>query len=98
MSFKPRPGVVLVRIRGVYVLMATQAAAQHCPPNYRLELPQAMCWQLLAGGKGEEACAEVLGILFHQSPQEAARSAAAILRELYENKLLITDETESVNE
>jgi len=72
MEYKPREGIVKVRVCGVHLLVPTRRASEECPNIATLSLIEAIFWSQLQMGKTmEESCRFYAGLTF--KPMDEAR-------------------------
>lgn len=94
--YKPRPGIVRVRICGEYLLVPTRKASEVCPRVIRLKLMAAALWEEIEKGNGMDKICLFFEKLSKKPKEEVEEQIDKVLRGLYENGYLIKagDETE----
>ena len=79
MNYKPRPGVVMIRVCGVFLLVPTRAASQACP-NVRQITPGAgIIWTLFQDNEPDEAAKRFLDF-----QQKMSKKPIEVLRDKLE--------------
>ena len=56
-EFRVRPGVVLIELRGNYLLVATKEARKHCRHICRINSTGAFLWEMIKNGF---SCEEIM--------------------------------------
>lgn len=92
MKYQIRPGVVLAKACGEYLLLATLEACQHCPYVYQINETAAFLWKLLEQQlTEEEIVAEVAAV--YEAPEEAVcRDFRQFVNDLQEKGYLLLEE------
>lgn len=88
-KYKPRPGIVKVRICGENLLVPTREASEACPRVIRLNLMAAALWTELEKGNGADKICRFFEILSKKPKEEVEEQIEKVLRDLYENGYLI---------
>ena len=94
MNYRARPGIVLTKVCGVYLLVPTRAASEHCPGILRLPLPLLFLWLGIRNGVGYEQFWPVFQGLLRKSESESKELVDRSLQKLYEAGYLIAEDEE----
>lgn len=92
MNYRVRPGVVLTKICGVYLLIPTRAAAEHCPQIIRLSIPLLILWQGIDKGMPFERFSPIFQEMMRKSESEADEVVDRCVQKLVEGGYLIAEE------
>lgn len=88
-KYRHRPGIVMVRICGEYLLVPTREASEICPQIIRLRLMPAALWEEIGKGNGTDKICFFYEKLSKKSKEEVEQQIETILRELYEKGYLV---------
>ena len=94
MTYKTRPGIVLLRICDVDVLTATRTVWGQIPVVRPLPRLWAGCWALMEKGHTSEQIISTFARLFQKSEEETSARLNKIFEKLYEEGYLISAEEE----
>lgn len=89
MTVRCRPGIVLTRICGQWILIPTREASEKCPHIIKLILPSAIIWGMIEKRKSEDEMVRALSILTHKDEEAARELVETIMDSLFEKGLLI---------
>lgn len=93
MKYTCRPGVILTRICGEWLLIPTREASQYSPCIMRLTFPAMLAWRILKKNRSEEDICRALQIFFHCGEEEARWRTEAMLMSFEERNLIIPVES-----
>ena len=91
MIYSCRPGIVLTKICGQWLLIPTRAASEHCPNVTRLTFPAALIWGMIEKRKSREDIQRAMSILTHDETK-ARDVVRSIIDSLLERSLLLTED------
>lgn len=94
MKYKPRPGIVMVRICGENLLVPTREASEACPHVILLPLMAAALWEELEKGRDAERLSLVFQKLSKKPKEEVDRRIEALLVDLKEKGYVLKVEDE----
>ncbi len=94
-KYKCRPGIVLTKICGQYVLIPTRAASEVCPHVLRLTLPAVFLWGAVKSEKPMSELEHAIKILTKKTDEETREMLQKMLDGFVEKKLLIPVEEEA---
>lgn len=89
MHYQPRPGIVKTKICGVWVLIPSREAFDHCRTIQRLPLLWAATWDAICQGTPMEKSVEVHQILTKKTPEETRARIEAFCQELCKKGFLM---------
>ena len=91
MTYRCRPGIVLEKICGTWLLIPTREASVYCPAVHRLTLPSALLWGMLEEGKSKEDTKKALTILTHKTDEEIETLIRNMLQSFIDKNLVIAE-------
>ena len=95
-KYKTRPGVVLTKICGEYLLIAAKASQSYCPYVTQLNETSAFLWNQLKEGQTLISLLDAVNAEYEADDPDIIQSAVQdFIREMQELGYLITEESES---
>ncbi len=91
MTYRCRPGIVLEKVCGAWLLIPTREASVFCPHVHRLAIPSALLWGMLKEGKSEEDMKKALSILTHKTGEELDDMMKPLLQSFIDKNLVIPE-------
>ena len=73
MKAVPREGIVLTKICGMYLLVPTRKASEHCKVIVPLSIFELMCWEGISKDKTVEELYTITEKAFRRKPEDARR-------------------------
>lgn len=95
MKYITRPGVVLTKVCGSYLLVPTRQASEHCPYIIRLTLLWVIAWNVLSKGDSIDAICKAHMILTKKPEDEVRKKIDVFLKALCDKGFLIAEEGEN---
>lgn len=92
MKYKARPGIVLARICGRFVLIPTRIASQDCSQIMPIPMTWVIAWDLIKKGQPEEKILQSLGIFKKKTDEELRAELYEVCAKLAERGFLIAEE------
>ncbi len=92
MKYSCRPGIVLSKICGVWLLIPTREASEHCPGILHLTLPSVFVWGMLEKGKSERDMCKALSILMHKDEDAMQDVLHSIIQSFLKKGALIASD------
>lgn len=89
MKYVCRPGIVLTKICGQWLLVPTRKASESCPNIIKLTLPAVIIWKMMEKEKTEEDMQRALAILTHKDRDNSEMFVRNIVETFVERGLLI---------
>lgn len=92
MNYSCRPGIVMTKICGVWLLIPTREASEQCPGVIRLTLPSVIFWGMLEKNKTQEDMSHAFKILTHKTDEEIQKMIDSMLDSFLKKNLLIAED------
>jgi len=89
MAYKPRPGVTMLKICGVFLLAPTRAATKECPNVLQISPLGGMLWRLMEKGRGIQSLYLVYASFTRKPDEEVEHDVGEYLGMLHKNGFLI---------
>lgn len=89
MNYVCRPGIVLTKICGQWLLIPTREASEHCPNVIHLSLPSVFVWRMIEKRKSREDIDKAIAILTHKDSGKVREITGSIIGRFIEKDLLI---------
>ena len=94
MSYSCRPGLVLTKICGLWLIIPTREAYEYCPEAVRMSLPAVFVWGLLQKHAPREKMLRVLQILTHKEDEEVSEMLQSMLDSFLSRNMILAVEEE----
>lgn len=92
MAYKTRPGVVLVKICGTDLLVATRPIWDECARVRPIPMLWAGCWRMLENGKTEQDVVRLFSKFLRKPEKSLVEKFEIIFLSLYKEGFLIKTE------
>ena len=91
MTYRCRPGIVLEKICGTWLLIPTREASVYCPHVHKLTLPSVLLWGMLEEEKRENDIKKAISILTHKTDEEVDVLFRTMLQSFIDKNLVIAE-------
>ena len=98
MTYRIRPGIVLINICGQNLLAATRPVWEQCPRVRKIPRLWAACWKIMEDGKTDQDVIEAFAGLLQKKPEEIRSRFESIFQTLEKEGYLICEDIDSKKE
>ena len=92
MTYKTRPGIVLLKICDTFLLIAKREIWETCPRIRPIPMSWAGCWTIMKNGKTNEEAIKSFSDLFHKPEELFQKRYEKMFETLYLEGYLIESE------